>query len=102
MEELQDAIEDAQYINAMNDDSPRPTKQWTMPSEEELQSYIERTKACNPDEMTVQHICSTPLGFYLVFLPVKTPLPVPYSDLFLMCSFCGLFERVGIEMSAIS
>ena len=26
MEELQDAIEDAQYMNAMHDDVPRPTK----------------------------------------------------------------------------
>lgn len=66
MEELQDAIEDAQYINAMNDDSPKPTKQWTMPSEEALKSYVERMKACNPEELTLRFICSTPLGFYLV------------------------------------
>lgn len=66
MEELQDAIEDAQYINAMNDDSPKPTKQWTMPGEEVLAGYIERTRACNPEEMTLSYICSTPLGFYLV------------------------------------
>lgn len=26
MEELQDAIEDAQYMNAMHDDIPKPTK----------------------------------------------------------------------------
>ena len=26
MEELQDAIEDAQYMNAMHDDVPKPTK----------------------------------------------------------------------------
>ena len=66
MEELQDAIEDAQYINAMNDDSPKPTKPWTMPEPEVLHSYIERVRACNPEEMTLSHQCSTPLGFYLV------------------------------------
>ena len=28
MDELQDAIEDAQYVNAMHDDIPKPTKEW--------------------------------------------------------------------------
>ena len=32
MEELQDAIEDAQYMNAMHDGVPRPTKGWKWPS----------------------------------------------------------------------
>ena len=32
MEELQDAIEDAQYMNAMHDGRPRPTKKWKWPS----------------------------------------------------------------------
>ena len=28
MDELQDALEDAQYVNAMHDAAPRPTKEW--------------------------------------------------------------------------
>lgn len=36
MEELQDAIEDAQYMTAMHDGIPRPTKGWKWPSEGEL------------------------------------------------------------------
>ena len=28
MEELQDAIEDALYVNAMHDETPKPTKDW--------------------------------------------------------------------------
>lgn len=32
MEELQDAIEDAQYMNAMHDGIPRPTKGWKWPT----------------------------------------------------------------------
>ena len=35
MDELQDAIEDAQYVNAMHDDTPRPTKDWKV-----LESYV--------------------------------------------------------------
>ena len=31
MEELQDAIEDAQYMNAMHDDIPKPTKVISFP-----------------------------------------------------------------------
>ena len=66
MEELQDAIEDAQYINAMNDTSPKPTKEWCMPTPEVLANYLERIRACNPEQLTLSYICSTPLGFYLV------------------------------------
>lgn len=33
MEELQDAIEDAQYMNAMHDGIPRPTKGWKWPTQ---------------------------------------------------------------------
>ena len=40
MEELQDAIEDVQYMNAMHDDTPKPTKEWRKPSTEELQKYM--------------------------------------------------------------
>lgn len=36
MEELQDAIEDAQYMTAMHDGIPRPTKGWKWPSEGDL------------------------------------------------------------------
>lgn len=31
MEELQDAIEDAQYVNAMTDEGPKPSKEWPYP-----------------------------------------------------------------------
>ena len=43
MEELQDAIEDAQYVNAISsvDDGPRPVLPWDIPEEEELASWKE-------------------------------------------------------------
>jgi len=41
MEELQDAIEDAHYVNAIAnlDDGPRPMIKWLVPSEEELEKW---------------------------------------------------------------
>jgi hypothetical protein len=67
MEELQDAIEDAQYMNAMHDGIPRPTKGWKWPtpgikfsrnvlfiehleleSLERIQCYTIGSAICNP------------------------------------------------------
>ena len=41
MEELQDAIEDAQYVNAIatQEDGPRPVLPWEKPTEEQLQEW---------------------------------------------------------------
>ena len=41
MEELQDAIEDAQYVSAISsvDDGPRPVVPWDIPEEEELSTW---------------------------------------------------------------
>ena len=47
MEELQDAIEDAQYVNAINtqDDGPKPVLPWETPSSDELLVEWSKTKA---------------------------------------------------------
>lgn len=47
MEELQDAIEDAQYVNAIatQDDGPRPVLPWEIPYEEQLAEWEERVKS---------------------------------------------------------
>jgi hypothetical protein len=44
MEELQDAIEDAQYVNAISsqDDGPRPVLPWDLPTEEQLAQWKKR------------------------------------------------------------
>ena len=39
MEELQDAIEDAQYVNAMTDDGPKPSKEWAYPDKESIAAW---------------------------------------------------------------
>jgi hypothetical protein len=44
MEELQDAIEDAQYVNAIatQEEGPRPVLPWEIPTEEQLTEWDER------------------------------------------------------------
>lgn len=65
MEELQDAIEDAQYMNAMHDDIPKPTKEWKFPTEEEKETYITNTLAKHPDAFEAESVCQGSLGLYL-------------------------------------
>jgi hypothetical protein len=66
MEELQDAIEDAQYMSAMHDEMPRPTKEWKWPGADELQAYLDKLKTVNPKIFTPEGFCKGSLGFYLV------------------------------------
>lgn len=65
MEDLQDAIEDAQLINALNDDTPRPTKAWDIPTVEEVEGYVKSIRQKNPTALELEGICSNCLGFYL-------------------------------------
>lgn len=52
MEELQDAIEDAQYVNAISsqDDGPRPVLAWDTPTEEQLAQWKKRIRDGAVDE----------------------------------------------------
>mmetsp|Transcript_28016 Transcript_28016/g.44065 ORF Transcript_28016/g.44065 Transcript_28016/m.44065 type:complete len:685 (+) Transcript_28016:193-2247(+) len=65
MEELQDAIEDAQYVNAISsvEDGPRPVLPWEIPTEEQLEPWKEaKTKAGG---LEFEWTLSYPLGFFL-------------------------------------
>lgn len=66
MEELQDAIEDAQYMNAVHDDSPKPSKPWKFMEPRPLRAYIENIRATKPELMTLKSLCASPTGFFLV------------------------------------
>ncbi len=66
MEELQDAIEDAQYMNAVHDDNPRPIAEWKTISQDKLHAYIAAVEAKNPNLLTMECICERPLGLYFV------------------------------------
>lgn len=72
MEELQDAIEDAQYVNAIatQEDGPRPVLPWNTPTEEELKEWEEKqkkiaitTKKC--EAFGLDWTLSTPIGYFL-------------------------------------
>lgn len=80
MEELQDAIEDAQYVNAINtqDDGPRPVLPWDSPSSvEELQRWASTKK------WDVDHLLESPIAFFLFSSYLKTN----HND-YLRINFC--------------
>lgn len=68
MEELQDAIEDVQYLQAVNskDSGPSPTEPWPFPSEKALEEFntesLQRDRHC----YSLERICAGILGLYLV------------------------------------
>jgi len=69
MEELQDAIEDAQYVNAIAsvEDGPRPVLPWEIPTEEQLASWKQSKNKTggSPAPFEFEWTLSHPLGFFL-------------------------------------
>ncbi|KAG5175644.1 hypothetical protein JKP88DRAFT_274529 [Tribonema minus] len=66
MEELQDAIEDAQYLSAViSKGGPKPTEKWVFPSAAELEQFKASQLARNPNCFSLDNICRQILGFYL-------------------------------------
>ncbi len=66
MEELQDAIEDAQYMHAMHNEAPQPTVEWDWPSADQLNEAKRDMISCDPSLMEIEYFCKMPLGFHLV------------------------------------
>jgi beta-adrenergic-receptor kinase len=76
MEELQDAIEDAQYVNAIatQEDGPRPVLPWEVPTEEQLQKWelsLQKQQEQNNPIWDVDSTLSTAIGFFLFSKFVK-------------------------------
>jgi hypothetical protein len=75
MEELQDALEDAQYVNAINlDEGPRPITAWEKPSDEEMEKWKNNlvkkwndssNKSTEPEPFSYDWVLAFPLGFYM-------------------------------------
>jgi hypothetical protein len=75
MEELQDALEDARYVNAINvDEGPRPITSWEFPTEETLQAWKklkmrewEKSPDKNGEEkpFSFEWVLSSQLGLFL-------------------------------------
>jgi len=53
-------------MNAMSDDSPKPTKAWEFPDEAALHDFCARELGADPEAFTLEKICRNSLGFYLV------------------------------------
>ena len=66
MQDFQEVIEDSQLINAMYDDTPKPTEQWFSASLDEVEVYHSHLENYSPEELKLPFICNTSLGFYLV------------------------------------
>jgi hypothetical protein len=94
MEELQDAIEDAQYINAMQDDTPRPTKEWKFPSADYVESYVNNLTATRPIYVRPEGVCSGSLGLFMVsFCSLDvTSLQIIFSVSFVVYQ---VYQRTG-------
>lgn len=76
MEELQDAIEDAQYVNAIatQEDGPRPVLPWEIPTEEQLEKWessLQKQQEQNNPIWDVDSTLSTAIGFFLFSKFVK-------------------------------
>lgn len=53
-------------MNAMSDDSPKPTKAWEFPDDATLQEFCHRELAADPHAFALENVCQNALGFYLV------------------------------------
>lgn len=78
MEELADAIEDAQYVNAIasQDEGPRPVIRWETPDPEELQQWQAKYASSDGQNTTAPAFsfdwtCQNPIGYFLFSSFVK-------------------------------
>ena len=96
MEELQDAIEDAQYVNAIAtaDEGPRPVLAWEIPNEEQLEVWKRKQKSLasksssqqqsyNPDAFSIDWCLQSAIGFFLFSTYLKE-----ICDDYLKINFC--------------
>eukprot|EP00545_Synedropsis_sp_CCMP1620_P011316 CAMPEP_0119004162 /NCGR_PEP_ID=MMETSP1176-20130426/987_1 /TAXON_ID=265551 /ORGANISM="Synedropsis recta cf, Strain CCMP1620" /LENGTH=684 /DNA_ID=CAMNT_0006955841 /DNA_START=247 /DNA_END=2301 /DNA_ORIENTATION=+ len=67
MEELQDAIEDAQYVNAIStqEDGPRPVLAWDIPTEDQLEAWKEKVERKNKNAYSLEWTLSSAIGLFL-------------------------------------
>lgn len=65
METIADALEDAQYLDALYNATIRPLKQVEFPLDAEVEKFMEDLSINNPSELELERICERPLGFYL-------------------------------------
>ena len=65
MDEINNQIEDVQYIGAVADDKPKPIREITWPTDEEVETW--KTEKAKKRQYLI-NICASPMGFFLVSL----------------------------------
>ena len=85
MEELQDAIEDAQYVNAIatQEDGPRPVLAWENPGPEILEAWENKKLSSDPKAFDLDTLLESPIGLFLFSSFIKT-----HHEDFLRINFC--------------
>jgi hypothetical protein len=66
MDELQSHVDDAIFVDAVQNTIPVPTKTWKLPSPDEIDAYVNKITSQNPTALELEGICLNCLGFYLV------------------------------------
>jgi Tfp pilus assembly protein PilN len=64
MDEIDAAVEDAEYVRAMRDGVPQPTKGWDYMSGIELEKYLDKLRKATGDSLSIEGIAGSNLGFY--------------------------------------
>jgi len=73
MEELQDAIEDAQYMNEITtqEEGPRPVLAWEIPTEEQLTAWKQETKKNDSEAYSLTWTLQSTIGLFLFSSYIK-------------------------------
>lgn len=66
MEDIDAAVEDAEYVRAMREGVPQPSKGWEWMSGPNLDAYIDKLRKDDTRKLTLDHILGQNLGFYQV------------------------------------
>ena len=53
-------------MNAMSDDSPKPTKPWEFPDDITVREFVAKETEADVQVFSLERICENSLGFYMV------------------------------------
>jgi hypothetical protein len=87
MDELQSHVDDAIFVDAVQNTIPVPTKTWKLPSPDEIDAYVNKITSQSPTALELEGICFNCLGFYLVSDHISHIAHISYFFL-LVLYFC--------------
>jgi hypothetical protein len=92
MDDIDAAVEDAEYIRAMRIGTPQPTKGWEWLSPAELETYMEELSSKNSPLLLIENVVSNSLGFYLVNVRLFCCVVVRFKVFFLILFYIGIIS----------